>query len=124
MSLRNIESVVTTPMNDLRIAVNRDWRTGDIEIQFVRYDLAARTKQIAVFGPMTFVPMKEGDQIPRDTGIRIPVDLESPFLQAMQEALESSGSKPKAQERMEGELQAKDAHLNDLRILLKLKKPS
>lgn len=118
---RDIEAAVTSPTHTLRVAINRDWRTGNLDIHFVRYDMAEKKKYIAKFGELEWVPVASGEIIPNGLGISLPPELESGFIEAIEQALENEGRKPKAQERIEGELSAKEAHLKDLRQLLKLK---
>ena len=131
MLQERIEGHADSPDNRVRVSVWEDYRTMDIHLDLVRYDLPNHAKYAARFegASITWVRIAEGDPYPTDVGVAIPREFAELVIQAIANAGVSGGAKIEKIERqnelisrIEGLLEEKDEHLQDMRFLLKLPK--
>lgn len=94
----------------------------DFELVVLMLDHEGRAAYIAKPIKLEFEPLKPGTRIEHPTLTLDRVEGEE-FLTAMAEALQRENIKPPEPHRLEGEIDATKRHLEDLRTLLKLRKP-
>ena len=104
----------------LKVYINPSVYQDTVEIAFVE---DRPNGEIAIARPMQLEMeiVKEGDPIAPT--LVIPRRWAGQFLQAMAEALDQQGVKTDKDAKIAGTLEATRFHLEDLRYLLKLKKP-
>lgn len=112
---------------DYEIFIDYRPYTADIGIYFTARDYSNKRRMLAKPVDLVFEPIEEGMAYPAPT-IKISGQLDrtkdgkSIFLEALRESLEKSGYGVKFSEETAGELKATKYHLEDMRLLAKVKK--
>jgi hypothetical protein len=119
-----IGASVEDAQHHIRLSLYTDDRTGSMKLELVRWNMGTKQKEIAKFvdGEAEWVGVKDGDYYPDGCGVAFDVFMQPLMLELFSKVLDKSGKPTKNEHHMEGELIAKDAHLQDLRHLLKLPK--
>lgn len=103
------------------VLINRDHGHARYRVDILREAigdwLCAKLRKDGLIG---WIPTKEGE--PTEPFITIDAK-EFPIFEALADAIREAGIVPKNESRMEGILQAKDDHLQDLRRMLNLDAP-
>jgi len=101
----------------IKVYFRKAWDFSGVEVVFVRYEEGYRKIYVAKPVKLEWVEHEEGGDIEAPT-LKFDRYASEDFMKAMAEALDQQGIKTENDHKIKGLLEAKEAHLQDMRTLV------